>query len=431
MKLGIIPVSSSIHGEEKEEILREVEKTSEKLEEFGVETILPSDYADNVGDATNILNHLQTEGADAIAVFIVTGGTENMIVESMEEVSLPIFLFGDSKNNSFAATFEAFPKLSSMGKQGKAIFREDLDEKQVRKIKRDVKVYRTIQELKQIRLGLIGNQSPWLVSSTGDFQLIEEKIGPRIVQVGLPELLEGIDGASSQKAQEIAEELLSESSEVVEPSREDVIEAARIYLGMKEITEKHDLDAVTVGCFEIIPEFGNTGCLALSKLIDEEIMAGCEGEMDTTMTMIILNLLSDRPVWMANTVSADTSEDVLTFAHCTISTKMLDETPKLRSHFESGEGVAIQGTLEEGEEITLARLGGPEMESMLIASGVIKKSNLGREDMCRTQIKVELKGGAEKYVNNPLGNHIAIVKGDLSSELEDLAGELGIGVIKV
>lgn len=431
MKLGLLPVASPLHGEKKEEIFKEVKKTAQKLEKFEIKTILPSNYADNEEDAIEVLNQLQREELDAIAIFIVTGGTENMIVESMKEIYLPIFLFGDSKNNSFAATFEVLPKLSSMGKQAKAIFREDLGEKQIQEIKKAVKIHGAIQKLKQMKLGLTGNQSPWLVSSSGDFQLIEKKIGPRVFQVSLTELLEEIDRVSDSKAQKIAKEIISEVPKIIEPTKEDVTQAAKIYLGMRKIAEKHNFDAITVGCFEIIPKLDNTGCLGLSKLINQGITAGCEGDMDTTLTMIILNLLTNKPAWMANTVSADTSENILTFAHCTISTKMLDSRPKLRSHFESGKGVAIQGTLNEGEKVTIARLGGPKLDRMIIAPGVISRSDLEREDMCRTQIEVRLKGKVEKYVSSSLGNHAAIVKGDISSVLEDLDTKLGINWIEI
>jgi L-fucose isomerase-like protein len=49
--------------------------------------------------------------------------------------------------------------------------------------------------------------------------------------------------------------------------------------------------------------------------------------------------------------------------------------------------------------------------------------------MCRTQVEVKLDGKVEAFINNLLGNHVTIVKGDISSKLQDLCDKLGINVI--
>lgn len=426
MEIGILPVSSSLHEEEKETIFDELEETSKNLEDFGINTITPPDYATKIEEADEILNQMPLDDLDGLAIFIFTGGTEEIIIESLRDIPLPIFLLGNSKRNSFAAGCEALPKLRSMGKKTKLISREDLGGKQAREIKEFVKVRKTIQKLRRMRLGLIGNKSPWLVSGSEDFQLIEKKIGPKITQLDMTSLLDEIEKVPAPEARKLSQEILSYASEAVEPEKDDIIKASRIYLGLKNLIEKNNLDAVTVGCFEIIPPLNNTGCIALSKLIDEGIIAGCDGDLDTTLTMIIMNLLSGRPAWIANTVSADTSNDVLTFAHCTISTEMLDGDPILRSHFESGKGVAIQGKLKEGKKVTIARLGSSDLNEMLISTGIIEKSDLGREDMCRTQVKIKLDGTAEKFMEKSLGNHVSILKGDISSKLREFSKALGI-----
>jgi L-fucose isomerase-like protein len=166
-------------------------------------------------------------------------------------------------------------------------------------------------------------------------------------------------------------------------------------------------------------------------MIDEGIIAGCEGDIDTTLTMLISYYLTNKPVWLANICSIDRVKNTLTFAHCTIATKLLEDGSKvtLRSHFESGKGVSIQGTLKLGQKVTIARLGGPKMDRMVIATGTIRRSDMGHEHMCRVQVEVRLDGKVEAFINNLLGNHVTIVKGDISSKLQDLCDKLGINVI--
>jgi len=166
-------------------------------------------------------------------------------------------------------------------------------------------------------------------------------------------------------------------------------------------------------------------------MIDEGIIAGCEGDIDTTLTMLISYYLTNKPVWLANICSIDLVKNTLMFAHCTIATKLLEDGSKvtLRSHFELGKGVSIQWVLKPGQKVTIARLGGPKMDRMVIATGTIYRSDMGYEHMCRTQVEVRLDGKAESFINNLLGNHVAIVKGDISSKLQDFCDKLEINAI--
>ena len=69
------------------------------------------------------------------------------------------------------------------------------------------------------------------------------------------------------------------------------------------------------------------------------------------------------------------------------------------------------------------------MDRMVIATGTIRRSNMGHEHMCRTQVEVRLDGKVETFINNLLGNHVTIMRGDISSKLQDLCDRLGINVI--
>ena len=64
--------------------------------------------------------------------------------------------------------------------------------------------------------------------------------------------------------------------------------------------------------------------------------------------------------WMANPAQLDPARNMLWLAHCTVP-RSLVESYRLRSHFESGLGVGIQGALPAGP-VTLLRIGGKKMD---------------------------------------------------------------------
>ena len=84
---------------------------------------------------------------------------------------------------------------------------------------------------------------------------------------------------------------------------------------------------------------------------------------------------------------------------------------RLRSHFESGLGVGIEGVLPPGPA-TVLRIGGKAMDRVWLAEGEITGSG-SADDLCRTQARVRLTDGGRvaDLLRAPLGNHLVLVPG--------------------
>jgi L-fucose isomerase-like protein len=120
-------------------------------------------------------------------------------------------------------------------------------------------------------------------------------------------------------------------------------------------------------------------------------------------------LLGEIP-WMANPARLDEKGNTLWLAHCTVPRKLLKDYI-LRSHFESGLGLGIQGTLSSGQ-VTLLRIGGTKLQEIWLSEGEI--INTGKcESLCRTQAEIKLTSGGKvsDLLNAPLGNHLVMVSG--------------------
>ena len=134
---------------------------------------------------------------------------------------------------------------------------------------------------------------------------------------------------------------------------------------------------------------------------------------------------------MANIAKIDKDKNIVTLAHCTIATKMIADLSKatLLPHKESGKGVAVRGSLKKGK-VTLVRLGG-NLDKMLIARGEMIGSDMQEQDLCRTQVEVQLESNVEDYLANALGNHQILAYGDLEQELLDFCKFKGIESIRM
>ena len=101
--------------------------------------------------------------------------------------------------------------------------------------------------------------------------------------------------------------------------------------------------------------------------------------------------------------------NALVLAHCTVP-RTLVEGYRLRSHFESGLGIGIQGRLPLGP-VTLLRIGGSMMDALWLAEGEVVSTG-DAENLCRTQVRVALsRGDVGDLLSAPLGNHIVLVYG--------------------
>ena len=96
-------------------------------------------------------------------------------------------------------------------------------------------------------------------------------------------------------------------------------------------------------------------------------------------------------------------------AHCTVPLSMVSSY-ELHTHFESGIGVGIAGTLPPGP-VTLLRLGGPALDRLWCVDGEALPT-VARDGRCRTQLDVLVDPTAVgDLLDHPLGNHLVLLSG--------------------
>lgn len=176
------------------------------------------------------------------------------------------------------------------------------------------------------------------------------------------------------------------------------------------------MDAITLSCFKLIEHTQSTGCLALSLLNDDGILAGCEGDLQSIFTLLAIKALTGKTGFMANPSLINNKTNEVIFAHCTVGLK-LTEKYIIRSHFETGLGIAIEGLLPTGE-ITVVKCGGESLDEYFLSSGHLVE-NTNYVNMCRTQVRIKLDVSTNYFLKTPLGNHHIIVQGNYVERLQE------------
>jgi len=355
---------------------------------------------------------------------VATGGTEGVVMElravrTKTALREPVFLIAHPGNNSLPASLEVLARLQQEGVPGRIFYlNSPNDEDGLGAIDRAAEDLRVRAALESARIGLVGAPSDWLVASSPAAEVVRETWGPQVISVPMIELVSRIQAAGAGPAptcEDSAASLADSATGLVEPTSEDVASAVGTYEALRGLVEEHRLDAVTVRCFDLVMQCKTAGCFALSELTDSGVIAGCEGDLVSTVGMMWVRLLSGETPWMANPAQLDEAANALWLAHCTVPRSLVEEY-RLRSHFESGLGVGIQGVLPNGP-VTLLRIGGPRMERLWLAEGEIVGSG-DSEDLCRTQALIHLESGhVSELLRAPLGNHIVVAFGHHADRL--------------
>ena len=364
---------------------------------------------------------LQTTIPDAF--MIATGGVENLFkriwsaidVETMcgSSHQKTVTMIADGRNNSLAAALEILTYLGNIGVEGKILHGTN-DEI----MSAVVETYGRTSL--QGRIGLFGQPSDWLIASGVDRDYLRQQYGIETVDIDLQRLIDGIKVVPQTEAEEVEQAVLKRAKAVKEPSDIDMLEAAKAYLAIKRICQEEQLDAMTIRCFDIVKACGTTSCLALALLNDEGIVAGCEGDMQTLMSMYLAKRLCGEVAFMANPSQLTDKTSML--AHCTIPLTMCNETV-VRSHFESGIGVAIQGVLPL-TDYTLFKWGGPKLDRYFVTEAQAIEAPYSNH-FCRTQITLDVN--LKPYLlQHSIGNHHVIIRGTYADAIRRFMQSNGV-----
>ena len=357
------------------------------------------------------------QGCGPAVIVFSTGGTEHIVLQAAAAAAGPLLLVAHPYANSLPALLEAYPLLRRLG--ASAAYIEELSpEAAERGLAPGLRGLLAASRLRGARLGVIGEPSPWLVYSRVEPAELRERLGVTLVEVPMERLVEEYQGASPPPG--LLERLASSAASVERP-RAELEKALRLYAAVKRIAERERLDAVTVECFEVIPRLDTTACLALSLLNSEGIVAGCEGDVPATLTMMLASWASGRPAFMAN--PARLYSDGLLLAHCTAP--ISEGRYRLLSHYETGKGVGVSLEYPRGAEATIARLS-PSLDALRIGVGEVLESGLLSPQHCRTQVRLRTRWNPYTLLEESTGNHHVLVLGNHVEALKAAAQMLGI-----
>ena len=236
----------------------------------------------------------------------------------------------------------------------------------------------------------------------------------------------------TEEVRAVAAEMRRAAAKTVEPTWEDLLNAARSYTTAKRLVHDEGANALTTDCLGMVTSrlVPTPPCMAASIFQDGGVTYGCEADVFGALSLMLTSYLFDKPGFMNDPVP-ETVKNVLVAAHCTCGTRLngLDRPREpyiLRSHSESDLGVSMQVLWREGQRVTLVRFSNAN-ELILDTGNVVGNVDTPPAGGCRTSFEIRMDRVADS--RDVLGFHQVVFYGDHRRDVEAFCQMYGIDVV--
>jgi len=234
----------------------------------------------------------------------------------------------------------------------------------------------------------------------------------------------------TKEVEALAKEVIKEAKQFKEVTEADVVQAARHYFASKRLLAENGADGLTSNCLNLCRQVG-TPCLGFSRLMDEGVAAGCESDIGSAMTMMLIHGLLGRPGYMADPL-VDTTQNLFANAHCNCPTRLDGfDRPReayiLRSHHAGGQWVSLQVLWRLGQVFTLSRFHRPDM-LIVDRAKVVCNYDSPPSAACITNTGAIVEG-AEENPHKVAGFHVLQIYGDHLRKLREYCQLYGIEAV--
>jgi hypothetical protein len=247
-----------------------------------------------------------------------------------------------------------------------------------------------------------------------------------------PEALQKVSETDEVRA--VADYYSNNARKIVEPTKRDIMNAARNYFAARRIMADEKCHGISVDCLPLVERrlIPAPPCIAWLRLNDEGTVGACEADWNAAISLRLTHLLFNRPGFMQDP-APNTVNNTLMGAHCSCPTRLdgCDKDPEpfiLRSHSESNTGVAPQVLWRTGHDVTIMKFQGPG--SILLGTGkVLRNIETPPAGGCRTSVEISLDNVPD--ARDTKGFHQLFIYGNLELPFKAYCRLAGIQVVHI
>jgi len=272
-----------------------------------------SEFVDNDESAAKAGDFFYEKKIDLLLCIETTWSNDNYVIDILEYTNAPLMLWAmpGMETGSLCGFHQLGVVLHELDRKHEIFYGPVNDKNIQKKIITFANAAGLKNYLRKSKLGLIGYRVPGMTEVAFDEFELKRKFGPGIIHFGINNILDGVKSVSNQEAEKTWLEIKKSGAKISVSDNEGLI-SVKNYLLLKKLANENNLNGFAVECY---PEIMGQVCLAASLLAKENIVIGCEGDVNSTMGMLMLDYLTGMPVHNTDLLDPD-SENSIIFSHC-------------------------------------------------------------------------------------------------------------------
>lgn len=249
----------------------------------------------------------------SVALAAASWFEDYLVLDLLEECNVPVILWAlpGMETGALCGVQQVACYLKQLKKPYQAVFGEIKAGEQLDRCMRFLRAAALGYHLRRAKIGIAGQRVRGMTEASVNEIALKKTFGCQVVPVDMVGLLHFAREADKNAKKQVWEKVKKNAVRSA-VSEEAGLDSAGVYLAIKKIVADENLSALAFGCY---PDFMGFACLAASLLADEGIPIGCEGDVNSTVGMLILTLLTGQPAHNTDWLEALPDGSVV-FAHC-------------------------------------------------------------------------------------------------------------------
>lgn len=459
MKMCLVSaVQTSFWGSEKEEYrnhyLPEMKKLAEKMD---FELCYLEEPISNGAESEKAREKILNMGADFLMIQISTFAAGEILLP-LADTGLKIGLWGIPEvtqngaipNNSFCGVNmygSIMKQYLGAGVRYKWFYGDIDDEMFIERLKVTAAALKAIKNLQGSKIALVGGIAPGFHDFYYDERLTAEKLGVRVNN--LIEFADIKDKAMTYDSEEIksaVEEMKTEYACLSSDMDQEHLEnSARVYKAFEDLILEGGYEAVAISCWpKFRKELGIVVCSVIGRLLDHGYLAACEGDVDSTITMMLLKSLSGQQPMLMDMSKFDLQDQTVLMWHCgSAPNRYADKKGTvLQGHYKPGSHITCMDEVKVvgvndmyyGERpVTVARLTNNYKNMMLFSGKFVEKEDRSFDgsrgwigEITADGESLEVKKLVNSMLTQGFQHHYPIVEGNVEAAMREVMAWLHI-----
>ncbi|MCF8001378.1 MAG: L-fucose/L-arabinose isomerase family protein [Halanaerobiales bacterium] len=407
----------------------------------GLSIVNTGDLVITEAEAEKTIEKFKNNNVDQVVIQSGTFSSGEVFMKFAKAFDGPFLLWGipepeikeNIKLNSLCGVNLHASLLSNLDKEYKYIYGNPTEEKINKELVSWFKVNSLKEDLKDLNVGLFGSHTPGFYTFGINELKLRKKVGPRITHIDLSKLFHKAESHKGEDTSDFDSELNELSDNYEEIPRDKKDQYSQTYKSFRDIIDEFSLDAVAVKCWpEFIEDYGQAACATLSKLTNDNIVTGCEGDVLGTVTSYILRELGDNAPFIADLVQIEQEENTGVMWHCGVAPfcQAHSESPvKIGEEFGIG-GINVEFAMQPGE-VTIARLSMNKGNyRLLITSGeAVNTTETPDGTAAVVKFDPDINEVLDTIIYGGYEHHLSMIYADVKEELIELGSLLDIETV--